>query len=127
VVLLTVPLDGPRTEVARAAVTSSLLLVGTPGTVIGRPGPPSGVAHAGGLVVSSPLRAGAGAWRRQCAAVSSDTATPDDGSPQVDVHAEDDGVHVTVEGGGVTVIPWPQAVPTARRIIQLARDRGDLS
>jgi hypothetical protein len=63
-------------------------------------------------------------------AVSSDVATPDDASRQVELQAGDDGVAVT--GGSAphpdpVVIPWGQAVAIGRRIIELARARGDLS
>jgi hypothetical protein len=62
--------------------------------------------------------------------VSGDVATPDDGSPHAEAHSEEDGVHVRVEGGlasGVAIVPWSEAIRIARRIIELARARGDLT
>jgi len=59
-----------------------------------------------------------------------DVGAPDERSRQVTLHAEDDGVAVT---GASTpdpdraLIPWDQAVAVARRIIELARARGDIS
>ena len=47
---------------------------------------------------------------------------------QVALHAEDDGVALTgVADLDKALIPWDQAVAVARRIIELARARGDLS
>jgi hypothetical protein len=59
-----------------------------------------------------------------------DLRAADEPSRQVALHAEDDGVAVT---GATTpdpdkaLIPWNQAVAVARRIIELARARGDIS
>jgi hypothetical protein len=61
----------------------------------------------------------------------SSVGTPDEASRQVELHAGDDGVAVTgaatPDAGVVVVIPWDQAVRVARRIIELARARGDLT
>jgi hypothetical protein len=61
---------------------------------------------------------------------ATDVPVTDEASRRVAVHAEDDGVAVT---GATTpdpdkaLIPWNQAVAVARRIIELARARGDIS
>jgi hypothetical protein len=55
----------------------------------------------------------------------------DNGSTRtVDVRPSEDGVEVeadTANGGEIVLIPWAQAVKVARRIIDLARARGDLT
>ena len=51
-------------------------------------------------------------------------------SRQVALHAEDDGVAVTgasTPDHDKALIPWDQAVAVGRRIIELARARGDLN
>jgi hypothetical protein len=57
--------------------------------------------------------------------------TPDEASRQVELQAGDDGVAVTgaatPAADVVVVIPWSQAVAIGRRIIELARARGDLT
>jgi hypothetical protein len=60
---------------------------------------------------------------------ANDVRASDEPSRQVAVHAENDGVAVTgaTTPGHETLIPWDQAVAVARRIIELARARGDLS
>ncbi len=48
----------------------------------------------------------------------------------VDVRPSDDGVEVETtdsNGSDIVLIPWAQAVAVARRIIELARARGDLT
>jgi hypothetical protein len=62
--------------------------------------------------------------------VRKDARAPNEASRQVELHAEDDGVAVTgasTPDHDKTLIPWDQAVAVARRIIELARARGDLS
>jgi hypothetical protein len=62
--------------------------------------------------------------------VPEDVPVADEASHRVVLHAEDDGVAVT---GASTpdpdgaLFPWDQAVAVARRIIELARARGDVS
>jgi hypothetical protein len=60
-----------------------------------------------------------------------DARAPDEASRQDELQAGDDGVAVTGGSTGpdpdVVVIPWGQAVAVARRIIELARARGDLT
>jgi len=55
----------------------------------------------------------------------------DNGStPTVDVRPSEDGVELEADaanGGEIVLIPWAQAVKVARRIIELARARGDLT
>jgi hypothetical protein len=59
-----------------------------------------------------------------------DAGAADEASRRVALHAEGDGVAVT---GAATpdpdkaLIPWDQAVAVGRRIIELARARGDIS
>jgi hypothetical protein len=60
-------------------------------------------------------------------AVSGDAATPGDSSRAVEVHAEDDGVHVDGAAGGVVILAWSEAIRVARRIIEIARSHGELS
>ena len=46
----------------------------------------------------------------------------------LEVRASDDGVEIETDdslGSEIVLIPWDQAITVARRIIQLARDRGD--
>jgi hypothetical protein len=65
----------------------------------------------------------------------SDAANGDQGAGYrapgaVEVWASDDGVEVETDtplGSEIVLIPWDQAVAVARRIIELARARGDLS
>jgi hypothetical protein len=59
-----------------------------------------------------------------------DAPAPNVASRQVDLHLEDDGVAlfgVSTLDPDNSLIPWDQAVAVARRIIELARARGDLS
>jgi hypothetical protein len=61
---------------------------------------------------------------------ANDVRAADEAARRVTLHAEDHGVAVT---GASTpdpdraLIPWGQAVAVARRIIELARARGDIS
>jgi hypothetical protein len=55
---------------------------------------------------------------------------PATGSRAVEVRASEDGVEVETEdslGSEIVLIPWDQAVRVARRIIEFARARGDLT
>jgi hypothetical protein len=48
----------------------------------------------------------------------------------LEVRASSDGVEIETDdslGSEIVLIPWDQAVIVARQIIQLARDRGDLT
>jgi hypothetical protein len=59
-----------------------------------------------------------------------DVRAADEASQRVALHAEDDGAAVTgasTADPDKALIPWDQAVAVARRIIELARARGDLS
>jgi BioD-like phosphotransacetylase family protein len=59
-----------------------------------------------------------------------DVRAADEASHRVTPHAEDDGVAVTgasTPDHDKALIPWDQAVAVARRIIELARARGDIS
>jgi hypothetical protein len=59
-----------------------------------------------------------------------DLQAADEPSRQVALHAQDDGVAVTgasTPDPDKALIPWDQAVAAGRRIIELARARGDLS
>jgi hypothetical protein len=54
----------------------------------------------------------------------------DQASRQIGVRPSDDGVEVQTDdslGSEIVLIPWDQAVAVARRIIELARARGDIS
>jgi hypothetical protein len=65
----------------------------------------------------------------------SDAANGDQGAGcrapgAVEVRASDDGVEVETDtplGSEIVLIPWDQAVKVGRRIIYLARERGDLT
>jgi hypothetical protein len=62
--------------------------------------------------------------------IAKDVRAADDPSRQVELRAENDGVAVTgasTPDHDKTLIPWDQATAVARRIIELARARGDLS
>jgi hypothetical protein len=53
----------------------------------------------------------------------------DQASRQIGVRPSDDGVEVQTDdslGSEIVLTPWDQAVAVARRIIELARSRGDL-
>jgi len=59
-----------------------------------------------------------------------DVRAADEASHRVALQAEDDGVAVTgasTPDPDKALIPWEQAVGVARRIIELARARGDIS
>jgi hypothetical protein len=59
-----------------------------------------------------------------------DVRAADEASRRVALHAEADGVAVTgasTPDPDKALIPWNQAVAVARRIIELARARGDIS
>jgi hypothetical protein len=53
-----------------------------------------------------------------------------DDARAVEVRAEEEGVGligVSTSDAGQSLIPWDQAIAVARRIIELARARGDLT